>query len=92
MKIIQMTFKEGQQVPHNLNYPDQNSIYIILRNFSTQDTRFGWIEYSGIYRTIDRNEFSSVTCRQIGLAYQHLSFKKIEKDRIRSELKELFKA
>jgi hypothetical protein len=30
-------------IPHNLNVPNPHNFYIILRNFSTPEIRYGWI-------------------------------------------------
>ncbi len=49
-KVIELTFKENRHIPHNINFPDQHNFYLVLRNFATPTTRYGWIEYSGVYR------------------------------------------
>jgi hypothetical protein len=30
-------------IPHNLNIPNEHSVYIILRDFSHNDMRYGWV-------------------------------------------------
>lgn len=30
-------------IPHNLNVPNEHSVYIILRGFSQNDLRYGWV-------------------------------------------------
>lgn len=35
-------------VPHNINIPNQHTVYFILRNFATDDVKFGWVEMSGV--------------------------------------------
>lgn len=76
-------------VPHNINFPNQHSFYLILRSFATPLTRFGWIEYSGVFKTSNDQEFNSVTSEKIDEVYQKLSLTQEKKDNIYNELKKI---